>query len=112
MFLLSPAQYLKSLMVKMARLAKSCFPSVYVARWGAERSLSKPINRTHFTVLAELYLRGGTLLRSNFARTNQTSIAALTSMGYLSSYLPSTGQFTNELRVTSTGAIALEKFYA
>ena len=112
MFLLSPLHYLRSLLACLMRKLKGTLPAIYVNRRSATQTLASPENKVHFEVLAELYLRGGTLLRSCFSRTHQTSIAALASMGFISSYLPSTSTFTREWRVTSTGAVALEKFYA
>lgn len=57
-------------------------------------------------------MTGGTSLASDFARRHAVSIGALASLGYLSTYLPSSQEFTRIWRVTASGALYLERHYA
>lgn len=62
-----------------------------------------PIDR----VLKDIYLRGGVSLQSNFARENALEVAALASLGRISTRESGTGIFGNIWRVTFDGLLKL-----
>lgn len=58
-------------------------------------------------VLKEIYLRGGVTIQSNFARDNAPVVAALASLGRISTRDSGAGTFGNVWRVTFDGLLKL-----
>lgn len=58
-------------------------------------------------VLKVLYLRGGVTTQSNFARENAVEVAALASLGRITTRKGDTEVFGNVWRITSDGLLRL-----
>ena len=66
-----------------------------------------PIIPTIDRVLKDIYLRGGVTSQSNFARENAVEVAALASLGRITTMEDGTGIFGNVWRITFDGLLKL-----
>lgn len=58
-------------------------------------------------VLKDIYLRGGVTTQSNFARENAVEVAALASLGWITTSEDGNGIFGNVWRITLAGLLKL-----
>ena len=63
--------------------------------------------QTIYRVLKDIYLRGGVTIQSNFARENAVVVAALASLGWITTSEEGNVSFGNVWRVSLVGLLKL-----